>query len=333
MKRFLKFIGLLLLIFIAICAFSWFTDKSYYGPWVIEKRSKNDKEISWIKFEWFGDSMGKKYYEKAGMHVPAKINGLPYDVTFQFDLGDHHTEIYENSLNDIYAVNPTIKNKVKRLRSLFQFWNNNKSYKDINIEAGDYIFKSPNCYVRRNFGDRLNKELILLNRPLHIGSIGVDLFQNKVLIIDYPAKRFCIADAVLDGYNVNMVPIKLNPAGMVLLPMKLNGKTYDCQFDNGSSIFPLIASSTRITDFSKEADNDTIPTRSWGVIHNMTGRKIAGPVEIAGQKFNDVEIYADHRKASQEKALNDPSYLVAGNALFWDKTIIIDFKRKLFGVK
>jgi len=333
MKRLLKFIGLLLLLLIVVCAFSWLTDKSHYVSWVIEKKSKTDTGIPWIKFVWTNDSMGKRYYEKTGMNIPVKINDLPYDLTFQFDLGDEHTEIYENNLAAIYEVNPQIKNKIVRLRSIFQFWNNNKSYKNIVIEAGDYNFKSPNCYVRRNFGEGIDKERILMNRPLHIGSIGVDLFQNKVLIIDYPGERFCILDEVPAGYNVNMVPIKLSNAGMVLLPMKLNGKSYDCFFDNGSSIFQLIGSSTRVTDYSKEPDNDTIPISSWGVIHNMTGRKINGTIEIGGQKFNDVEIYADHRKASQEKALNDPSYLVTGNALFWDKMVIIDFKRKLFGVK
>ncbi len=333
MKRLLKLIGLLLLVFIAICAFSWLTDKSNYGSWVIEKRSKNDTGLSWIKFLWIGDSLGKRYYERVAMNVPVKISGIPYDFTFQFDLGDDHTEIYENSLNDVYAVNPTIKNKVKRLRSIFQFWNSNKSYKNIDIEAGDYIFKNPDCYVHRNFGNEIDKERIMMNRPLHIGSIGVDLFQNKVLIIDYPRQQFCIADSVPANYNVNMIPIKLNNAGMALLPMKLNGKTYDCLFDNGSSIFPLIGSLTRIDEYSKAPDNDTIATPSWGLIHDMTGRKIPGIAELGGQKFTDVEIYADHRKDRQEAALADPSYLIAGNALFWDKTVIIDFKHKAFGVK
>jgi len=333
MKRLLKIIAFLLLVFIAICAFSWFTDKSSYGSWTIEKRSKNNTALSWIKFLWTSDSLGKKYYERTGMNVPVKITGLPYDFTFQFDLGDQHTEIYENSLNAVYAVNPGIKNKIGRLKSIFQFWDNNKSYKNITIEAGDYLFKSSNCYVHRNFGDAIDKERILMNHPLHIGSIGIDLFQNKILIIDYPHQQFCILDSLPDSYQVNMVSIKLNKAGMVLLPMKLNGKEYDCLFDNGSSIFQLIGSSTRMTDYSKAPDNDTISISSWGTIHPMTGRKMAGIVEIGGQRFNDIEIYADHRKAIQEAALNDPPYLVTGNALFWDKTVIIDFKHKTFGVK
>lgn len=114
--------------------------------------------------------------------------------------------------------------------------------------------------------------------------------------------------------------------------MTLNGRAYDCQFDNGSSIFQLIGSSTRMNDYSKEIDNDTIPVSSWGTTHNMTGRRIAGTIEIGGQKFDSVEIYADHREKIQE-ALNAPPYLVTGNALFWNKTIIIDFKHKQFGVQ
>lgn len=267
------------------------------------------------------------------MNVPVKIAGLPYDFTFQFDLGDYHTEIYENSLRSVYEVNPGIENKIKRLRSIFQFWNNNKSYRNISIEAGDYIFKSANCFVNRNYGAAIDLKRIMLNYPLHIGSIGVDLFQNKVLIIDYPHQLFCIVDSVPLSYKINMIPIKFSNAGMVLLPLKLNGKIYDCIFDNGSSIFPLIGSATRMDEYSKATDDDTIPASSWGTIHPMTGRKIAGLVEIGGQKFEGIEIYADHRKSVQEAAATDPPYLVTGNALFWNKTIIIDFKRKSFGVQ
>ena len=333
MKTVVKIVVLTPLVLILICAISYFTEKNNYGSWTIEKKPYTDTTSDWIKFLWISDSMGNRNFERSGMNVPVKIAGLPYNFTFQFDLGDLHTEIYENSLNAVYAANPSLEKKVGRLRSLFQFWNKNKSYKDISIEMGEYVFKSKDCFVRRNYGENFPKDSILRNQALHIGSIGIDLFKNKVLIINYPLQQFCITDTVPGNYRVSMVPIELNNAGMILLPMKLRGKTYDCLFDNGSSIFQLIGSSTRIDEYSTAKDNDTLPVSSWGTIHNMTGRKMTDTVEIAGQKFYDVEIYADHRKEFQDPAITDKPYLVTGNALFWNKTIIIDFRNKRFGIK
>jgi len=333
MRFLLKFIATSCLLFITVCAVSYFTDNSRYGNWTIEKKSAADTSMQWIPFLWTSDSLGNRYFERTGMNIPAKIAGLPYDLNFQFDLGDIHTEIYENTLNSLYALNPGSERKVRKLKSFLQFWNHNKSYRNITIEAGGYLFKSANCRVNPGYGNEVSKDSISMKRPVHLGSIGIDLFKDKVLVIDYPEQRFAILDTIPAGYNINMVPVKLTNTGMLLLPMKLGGRTFDCLFDNGSSIFQLIGSSTRISDYSKEKDNDSLPVSSWGVIHNMTGRRIPGALEIGGQKFYDTEIYADHRKEVQEKKSTDIPYLVTGNALFWNRTIIIDFRNKRFGVK
>lgn len=74
------------------------------------------------------------------------------------------------------------------------------------------------------------------------------------------------------------------------------------------------------------------PNRYFDKMGMYIPARIDGTIEIAGQKFNSVEIYADHRKEVQE-ADGAAAYLVTGNALFWNKTVIIDFRNKTFGVK
>lgn len=111
--------------------------------------------------------------------------------------------------------------------------------------------------------------------------------------------------------------------------MTLHNKTYKVLFDNGSSIFPLIANAKNSAEFSNSPDVDTIQSSSWGTVHNVTGKLIKDAFTLGGQNFRSTIIYTDHRKG-QEKNEWD---LIAGNALFWDKTVIIDFKNKKFGVK
>ncbi|MBM4317940.1 MAG: hypothetical protein FJ116_10730 [Deltaproteobacteria bacterium] len=61
----------------------------------------------------------------------------------------------------------------------------------------------------------------------------------------------------------------------------------------------------------------------------MTSKIIKDTFELAGQKFHNVLVYANHSGLGIDNEVDG----MAGNALFWDKTIIIDFKNKKFGVK
>jgi len=100
-------------------------------------------------------------------------------------------------------------------------------------------------------------------------------------------------------------------------------------FDNGSSIFPIITLEKNIANYSTSADIDTIKISSWGKMHDVTGKLIKDTFELAGQKFSNVKVYANHSGLGIDHKTDG----MAGNALFWNKTIIIDFKNKKFGVK
>ncbi len=61
----------------------------------------------------------------------------------------------------------------------------------------------------------------------------------------------------------------------------------------------------------------------------MIGRPINDSFILAGHTFYPAKIYADYRKEYK----TDKYDAITGNILFWDKTIIIDFKNKKFGIK
>ncbi len=56
---------------------------------------------------------------------------------------------------------------------------------------------------------------------------------------------------------------------------------------------------------------------------------ITDTFELAGQNFCSVKIYVNNSGFGIDKQTDG----MAGNALFWDKTVIIDFKNKKFGIK
>jgi len=149
------------------------------------------------------------------------------------------------------------------------------------------------------------------------------------LIIDYPAQRFSLCDTLPVLYQVPLSDIELDGSGRAILPMQLKNENYKVLFDNGSSLFPLLVTDDKINAFSTSAVTDTISISSWGLVHNVIGRMMNDSFRLAEQYFSPVKVYADYRKNARTGIYD----AITGNALFWNKTMIIDFKNRKFGLK
>ena len=328
MTKVLKFLAIVLCSIITVCGFSFLTDKTYYKKWSISKLKSDTAQISWAKFVWTNDTLSGKYYTRTSMQIPCKIEGLPYNFSFQFDLGAY-TGIYENTASSLNEKYPEWKNRPVRLRSPFQFWFNKKAFADLTLLFGNYRAKNKLSKFYENYGAKLESVNQFSKDTIHLGTIGADLFQEKILIIDYPNQQFAICENLPQNYKDNLIDIELDISGKVILPMKMKNKNYRITFDNGSSIFPLITMVKNISNFSTSADIDTIQISSWGQFHVVTGKLIKDTFELAGQKFSNVKVYANHSGLGIDPNTDG----VTGNALFWNKTIVIDFKNKKFGVQ
>ncbi len=320
----MKILGFIIFIAISFLNSFFFPKIIHYNIWEIDN---NSQSISWAKFEWSNGEIDGKHFEKTAMLIPCKVHGIPNIVTFQFDLGANLTGVYENSLGSFYSQTPSLKKKIKHIKSKILFWNKERYFEDLVINFGDYTASNKTAYIYGNFGEKV--QIQNSKDTIHLGTIGSDIFKDKVLIIDYPKKLFAICGNLPEIYNSNLVDIELDEYGRVILPMRLNENNYRIMFDNGSSIFPLITKATNISNFSTSKDIDTIQISSWGKIHGVTGKLITDTFQLAGQNFNNVKIYANHIGLGIDENTDG----MTGNALFWDRTIIIDFKNKKFGVK
>ena len=321
----MKILGLTVFAIVTVCGTSFLTDKTSYSNWRIENNSQDKSNISWTKFEWTDGELAGKKFDKLSMNIPCKIIGLSNNFTFQFDLGADLTGVYENTFSSLYTQNPELENKIKKLKSSLQFWNSNKYFENLSINFGSYTATNKTSFVYKNYGEKIQN----LKDTIHLGTIGADFFKEKILIIDYPNKQFAICENIPKNFQDNLIDIELDRKGRVILPMKIHSKHYRIMFDNGSSIFPIITNAKNISNYSTSADIDTIQISSWGQTHGVTGKLIKDTFELAGQKFSNVKVYANHSGLGIDNETDG----MTGNALFWDKTIIIDFKNKKFGVK
>lgn len=299
------------------------------GQWNLQTARPTHSALSWAPFIWAGDSMGSRYVEKHAMLIPAKVDGLPYDFVFQFDLGSNATVLNGNTLTEIVAKHPAFNRTQTHRNHLFKFWQTTTSFADLSLTSGAINATTRSCYVMRNSGEEPSVNGLNAGLPVNLGSIGADLFQNHILVIDYPHHRFAICDTLPAYLQTAFTKIALLEDGRVILPLRLANKSYKVMFDNGASIFSLLTSADKINSFSTAPPTDTIPVRSWGITHDVIGRPVKAAFELVGQRFSDVTVYADFRPSEQDTGYD----AITGNALFWDKTIIIDFKKKEFGVK
>ena len=77
--------------------------------------------------------MGRRYFEKQAMLIPAKVDGLPYDFVFQFDLGSTVTILKGNTLTGVFAKHPEF-NRTKIYRNhIFKFWEFTTAFEDLSI--------------------------------------------------------------------------------------------------------------------------------------------------------------------------------------------------------
>jgi hypothetical protein len=316
--------GLVTLFFVTIlitltgCKDSIPLDHKQYSNWELSNVSTTN--ISWTEFKWVNSTIGSKLYERFAIFVPCKIDGLQNTVAFQFDTGADLTGVYENTFGSFYAANPGLKSKIKPLNSSYKY------YENLSLIFDSFTALNKSGYVYKDYGSLQN---ISLNDTIKVGTIGSDLFQNTVLIIDYPKKQFAICNTVPVDYTTNLVDITLDNYGRVILPLKLGNKSLRILFDTGSSLFPIITDANKISLFSTSPDIDVIQTTHWGQILNVTGKMIDDPFILAGQSYSKVIAYA-----STVNLVAGGDYDgITGNALFWDKTVVIDFKNKKFGVK
>ena len=314
---------------VLVFAFSFVTDNSSFEEWSIKNTGNTKLEPSWTKFAWSNDSLGEKFYEKTSMSIPCKIKGLPYNFTFQFDLGADKTGIYEKNLSSFFQVHPDIAKNLKKLKGSLQFWNSKKYYEDLNLLFGDYTASNKKAYLYNSYGNSFKVDRLNLNDTFHLGTIGADLFQGKVLIIDYPNQQFAICDTVPQKFKKNFTNIDLDKYGRIILPYKSKGNIYKITFDNGSSLFPITARSINRKKFSNNSIIDSIEVSSWGEKHILDSRLITDTFELAGKKYCNVKVYENYT----DKGIDMNTDGVTGNYLFWNSTIIIDFKNKKFGVE
>jgi len=294
---------------------------------------KSSENIEWIPFSWTSFTLSGKNIEKASMNIPVTIDELPYKFTVQFDLGAYSC-FYGNSLKPFLEEYPLLKNKLDTTK---QVWINGVSgnlvLKNINLRLGDVIFEENDVGLFINFGTEHSLDTINYETEVHIGTIGADFVQNKVLIIDYKSNRLALTDTVPSEYqNISFEPFKID-RGRIKIPFRINGNIEHLMFDTGSSIFSLVTTKQNALAIGGTEIVDSLNVPSWGELIPFYGLKTVVPIMFGNKTMESSIVYYNEDPSWDNFYKSEKMWGLTGNAYFFNNLIIIDYKNNRIGVK
>jgi hypothetical protein len=295
------------------------------------KQSKTD-EYSWFPFSWYAATISGKQFDKVAMLIPAKVNDLKASFTFQFDLGSNGTSIYGNTIKNYYSDSA--------MKDLLH--GSQKSFND----GGVTTYRTKNFAVQlnklsvtdisymENYGEAIPVDSLFTQTEKHVGTLGANVFKDKVLIIDYPNQRMCVLDSVDSYWEKRSTFVDAQSTkGRLHIPLTIKGKVYWFLFDTGASLFPVNTHKALWNDIvDHTAPVDTIVANSWGEKVGFFGAPIKEQVYLGSRLLDPSKAWYNENKRLLAFNASEKIEGTSGNAYFFSNTVVLDFRNKRFGV-
>lgn len=290
------------------------------------------QDIKWIPFHWTGDTISGKYFDKSAIVIPVGIENIPARFNMQFDLGAVRTVIYGNAIAPYLDAYPELEKKIDTSKTFLIQGENNPMFAGMSLQMGAAAFEHLDIGYFKGYGASLSREDRLSDTEKHIGTIGPDLFQGKILIIDYPKKRIGICKKLPKEYKkATFLPFSSGD-GRPKIPLIVNGSTRQVMFDTGSSIFTLQTTKKEALGAASAKIIDSLTVNSWGKKLTFYGVKARKPIKFGTKMLEGSTLYYDEQETFQDFYKFVEIWGLTGNAFFLNNIVIIDYKSKLFGV-
>lgn len=163
------------------------------------------------------------------------------------------------------------------------------------------------------------------------GTIGLDLLMNHLVVIDYPAKRFCMVPRVAVPPEINdrveWVAAELRN-GKLFVPIRLGGQTLEgVYFDTGASGLPLsVDQALWRTLTGREGERDAtsrLSVAASGPATRYVGAPARGPLEVGGVRVEAPLVYFRGAEPEHFRGWSFPATGSLGNAPFRDGIVLL----------
>lgn len=288
----------------------------------------------WINFNWHGDSIYGKYYDKVAITIPLKLEQLPYHFCGQFDMGATQTVLYGISLKPFLGNSNLLQKLDTSIAPYYLNGHKGNFLTNVDLTLDKAAFPKSKLVYIPDFGDPISKDSINTPSQKLIGTIAVDLFQNKILVLDFKNNRLATFTKLPKEYANAVFEDAIIRKGRLKFPLKIGDKTVYVMFDTGSCIGDLLLDKETINlvaDIStpKEA---FLNGNTWGENVAYYNKKIKSPLYfnkiklgIKEAQFSDLD--RDVQFDKEEKIIG-----TLGPVLFSKNIVIIDYINNRFGI-
>lgn len=274
-----------------------------------------------IPFTWKADSINGKWDEHAAMLIPVRLDNCPQKFYMQFDLGVPSSLFYTNKMlavRDRFAKVIDMNDTTAKLTTISFFTGKTK------LLAREIALKQAGT-------DGINwKE----GTTEIIGTLGTDLIDNRLVIIDYPGKKLLINVPGSDTGKLKMNSL-IYSGRRILFPSIIKGKRTILYFDTGSSAFELLTDKETAQSLSI---HNAIPVifkvNSWGRTLEATSLPTNDSLQMGDLKL-PVK-YATFIEGASDSQIKQMMKLgiggMTGNKLFIQSRLLLDLKNKRFAI-
>jgi hypothetical protein len=276
------------------------------------------------QFAWRADTTGSHITPHAVLLVPVTLPHCSRTCYLQFDTGAPYTLLYSHALAALQArypaAGPALTPQADALPN-FQFA----------IGSGQVAART--VRVRQMGAHALPTDS---TAPFVIGTLGTDVLEGRVLVVDYVRQRFELRTNVPDDLARQAVFAPLSfEQRRILLSAGLQGADKQMLFDTGSSAFALLTSQASWEKLAQPGAPDQVtPVNSWG--KTLIAHTVPTParLQIGTMALPLGTVTYIDGTTFMQRTLTRFSGMggMLGNEVFIQRTLILDVKGGRFGI-
>ncbi|WP_306350092.1 hypothetical protein [Flavobacterium sp. '19STA2R22 D10 B1'] len=250
--------------------------------------------------------------------LPVQIKGIDKTFYMQLDSGSPITLFYKKSLESIQS----------KLQHSFKF-NTDQNQISIHFNIGTMSIVSDHFKVL-NYGN-----IIDLNNPNAeniIGTIGTDLLERRVTILDFK-NNLCSFVEDIKGEEFTEFEFKKRK---IIFPATIGDEKLKLLYDSGTSGYELITNKEEWEKYKTQNSKPSIEKgNSWGNMLTVISAATKNTIKIGNQDLKLSEVTYVEGTSQIQNLLMKTSGMqgMIGNKLFLNHKLILDCKNKKFKVE
>lgn len=295
---------------------------------IAHSQTLNAEKVRWYDFYWDGSEQNPREV----ILLKSRIDTINFNFRWQFDTGSPRTFFYGNLWKSFLEAFPYLQNQFAVIDSL-------KLDGYVNVKNPSIIIsdkKLPKGIVGLlpDYGELVDKQVILDNpgASVTIGTLGIDVFRQGVLLIDFKTNKIGYAAKLSDGfYKVKRNTIDfLLYQNRIVLPVEIGKKKKYFFFDSGASQFPIKTTNHFIDLLPPIRYTDTLfNITTWGKSYNVPGGSVQKSAAIGSLKINKPKVYVHPDPELYHTQIFKEAETIGliGNEFFLGSIVVFDFTR------